>query len=169
MYCNSLEQAQDCVQGMPSSPTNIQGLVYGLWEFSHSASLEGCFAIQMSDRRETAERKWKNSSEDRGINMTVSLNVIQKSTLCTNIYLSTVCWHCCPHTSGLEGIFYCLGFCLQLIVRQQSPLTSDTWDPTLITDQHQFRLCVFVAECEEIPATRFQNLPGKVETNVFRW
>lgn len=59
---------------MSSSETNIRGLVYGLWEFSLSASLEGCFAIQMSDRRKTAERKWKDS-EDRELNMTVDLNV----------------------------------------------------------------------------------------------
>lgn len=41
---------------MSFSETSIQGLVYGLWEFSHSVSLEGCFAIQMSDRREAAEK-----------------------------------------------------------------------------------------------------------------
>lgn len=54
---------------MSFSETNIQGLVYGLWEFSHSASLEGCFAIQMSDRTEAAERKWKDR-EDNELNMT---------------------------------------------------------------------------------------------------
>lgn len=70
MYCNIEKQAEDCVQGMSFFETNIQGLVYGLWEFSHSVSLEGCFAIQMSDRRETAERKWKKGkdTEDRKLN-----------------------------------------------------------------------------------------------------
>lgn len=44
-----------------------KALFTGLWEFSHSASLEGCFAIQMSHRRDAAERKWKKGThrEDR--------------------------------------------------------------------------------------------------------
>lgn len=69
LYCNSVRQAENWVRGMSLSPTNIQGLVYGLWEFSHSASLEGCFAIQMPDSRETAQ--WK---QDKELNHSVEKN-----------------------------------------------------------------------------------------------
>lgn len=63
--CNSVKQAVDCVQDMSLSETNIQSFVYDLWEFSHLASLESYFAIQMSDRREAAEN-WGQNRELNG-------------------------------------------------------------------------------------------------------
>lgn len=48
-------------RGMSLSPINIRGLVYGLWEYNHSASLRGCFAIQMPESKGIAV--WKRSKE----------------------------------------------------------------------------------------------------------
>lgn len=57
MHC--MKQAEGCVQGMKQT----KGLVYDVWEFGHSVSLEGCFAIQMSDRRGAAERTCKTETD----------------------------------------------------------------------------------------------------------
>lgn len=66
------------VQSMPFFPIKIQSLVYGLWDFSHSASLEGCFAIQMLDGREAAERKWKNGNTDGEQSVATDVKLIEK-------------------------------------------------------------------------------------------
>lgn len=50
-------------------------LVYDVWESSHSVSLEGCFAIQMSDRRGAAGRKWRKET-DGELNVTDHFSVI---------------------------------------------------------------------------------------------
>lgn len=89
MYCNSVKQAEDCVQGMSFSETNIQGLVYGLWEFGHSASLEGCFAIQMSDERSSRE-KMEEREGQRGQKINSSL---------------LITYTMCPHAFGLGRFF----------------------------------------------------------------
>lgn len=74
MYCNSEKQAKDCAE----HAQKIQGLVYGLWDFSHSTSLEGCFAIQMLDGREAAERKWKNGNADGEQSVATDVKLIEK-------------------------------------------------------------------------------------------
>lgn len=66
------------VQSMPFFPIKIKSLVYGLWDFSHSASLEGCFAIQMLDGREAAERKWKNGNADGEQSVATDVKLIEK-------------------------------------------------------------------------------------------
>lgn len=63
---------------MPFFPIKIKSLVYGLWDFSHSASLEGCFAIQMLDGREAAERKWKNGNADGEQSVATDVKLIEK-------------------------------------------------------------------------------------------
>lgn len=83
-YCNSEKQAEDCVQAVSFCPTNTQSLVYGLWEFTQSASLEGYFVIQMPDRREGAEGTWTKGT--RKTNQTCLLVFRKINTLHKHTY-----------------------------------------------------------------------------------
>lgn len=99
MQCNSEKQAEDCVQAVSFCPTNTHSLVYGLWEFTQSASPEGCFAIQMPARRQGAEgKRTEGTRKTNRICLFVCKKQTKKQIKKKTINTSKTCRHWCQVT-----------------------------------------------------------------------